>query len=131
HTFGPGEAAYVKQLADFDKAFGTFFANLKAAGIDQSNTLFILTPDEGDLFVGRSPSPANCDGIKVPCTYGTNGVGELDFDLNLAVVNAGNNTPFTYHFDDSATVYVPGNPDPSAPAVRQLEKTLAAITTTN
>ena len=131
HTFGPGEAAYVKQLADFDKAFGTFFANLKAAGIDQSNTLFIFTPDEGDHFVGRSPSPANCDGIQVPCTYGTNGVGELDFDLNLAVVNAGNNTPFTYHFDDSATVYVPGNPDPSSPAVRQLEKTLAGITTTN
>src|ERR1700756_1088227 len=64
-TFGPGEAAYVKQLADYNAAFGTFFANLKAAGIDQSNTLFIFTPDEGDHFVGAAPSPANCDGAKI------------------------------------------------------------------
>src|SRR5215469_3808117 len=56
-TFGPGEAGYVKQLADFNTAFGTFFANLKAAGIDETNTLFIFTPDEGDHFVGGTPSP--------------------------------------------------------------------------
>jgi hypothetical protein len=130
-TFGPGEAAYVKQLADYDTAFGTFFANLKAAGIDQSNTLFIFTPDEGDHFSGAAPSPANCDGINIPCTYGVNGVGELDFDLNLAATNAGDSTPFTYHFDDAATVYVQGNPDPASQTVRQLEKTLAGITTTN
>jgi len=130
-TFGPGEAAYVKQLADYNTAFGTFFANLKAAGIDQSNTLFIFTPDEGDHFSGAAASPAGCDGINVPCTYGVNGVGELDFDLNLAAVNAGDSTPFTYHFDDSATVYVQGNPDPSSPTVRHLEKTLAGVTTTN
>jgi hypothetical protein len=130
-TFGPGEAAYVKQLADYNAAFGTFFANLKAAGIDQSNTLFIFTPDEGDHFSGAAASPANCDGVNVPCTYGANGVGELDFDLNLAAVNAGNSTPFTYHFDDAATIYVQGNPDPSSLTVRQLEKTLAGISTTN
>jgi hypothetical protein len=130
-TFGPGEAAYVKQLADYNAAFGTFFANLKAAGIDQSNTLFIFTPDEGDHFSGAAPSPAGCDGVSVPCTYGVNGVGELDFDLNLAAVNAGNTTPFSYHFDDSATVYVEGNPDPTSQTVRQLEKTLAGISTTN
>src|SRR3974390_1535062 len=38
-TFGPGEAAYVQQLADYNASFGTFFANLKAAGIDETNTL--------------------------------------------------------------------------------------------
>jgi hypothetical protein len=130
-TFGPGEAAYVKQLADYNTAFGTFLANLKAAGIDQSNTLFIFTPDEGDHFSGAAASPAGCDGINVPCTYGVNGVGELDFDLNLAALNAGDSTPFTYHFDDSATVYVQGNPDPSSPTVRHLEKTLAGIATAN
>jgi hypothetical protein len=130
-TFGPGEAAYVKQLADYNTAFGTFFANLKAAGIDQSNTLFIFTPDEGDHFSGAASSPAGCDGVNVPCTYGVNGVGELDFDLNLAAVNAGDSTPFSYHFDDAATIYVQGNPDPSSLTVRQLEKTLAGISTTN
>src|ERR1700693_53061 len=130
-TFGPGEAAYVKQLADYNTAFGKFFANLKAAGIDQSNTLFIFTPDEGDHFSGAAPSPAGCDGVNVPCTYGVNGVGELDFDLNLAAVKAGNSIPFSYHFDDAATIYVQGNPDPSSLTVRQLEKTLAGISTTN
>src|SRR5215467_1228661 len=115
HTFGPGEAAYVKQLGDFNAAFGTFFANLKAAGIDESNTLFIFTPDEGDHFVGGAPSPAGCDGVHVPCTYGVNGVGEVQLDLSLVTVAAGNSTAFSYHFDDAATTYVPGNPDPSAP----------------
>src|SRR6202051_3294048 len=139
-TFGPGEAPYVKQLSDYNAAFGTFFANLKAAGIDQSNTLFIFTPDEGDHFSGAAPSPANCDGAKIvngavtpdiPCTYGLNGVGELDYDLNLAVANAGVSTPFTYHFDDAATVYVQGNPVPSSSSVRQLEKTMAILNTVN
>ena len=51
--------------------------------------------------------------------------------LNLAVANAGVNTPFTYHIDDAATVYVQGNPDPSSPAVRQLEKTMASLNTVN
>jgi hypothetical protein len=140
HTFGPGEAAYVQQLSDFNTAFGTFFANLKAAGIDESNTLFIFTPDEGDHFVGAAASPANCDGAKivngavvpdVPCTYGTNGVGELDYDLNDNVVAAGVTTPFTIHFDDAATVYVQGAPGPSDPTVRQLEKTMAGLSAVN
>ena len=130
-TFGPGEAPYVKQLSDYNAAFGTFFAHLKAAGIDQSNTLFIFTPDEGDHFSGAAPSPANCDGVNIPCTYGVNGVGELDYDLNLAVANAGVATPFSYHFDDAATVYVQGNPVPSSSTVRQLEKTMASLNTVN
>src|SRR5439155_13843481 len=139
-TFGPGEAAYVKQLADYNAAFATFFANLKAAGIDETNTLFVFTPDEGDHFVGGAPSPANCNGAKivngavvpdVPCTYGLNGVGEVDLDLSLAAAAAGNATPFSYHSDDAATTYVQGNPIPSSPVVRQLEKTMAGLTALN
>ena len=64
-TFGPGETGYVQQLADYNSAFGTFFQHLKQAGIDESNTLFIFTPDEGDHFVGVAASPANCDGAKI------------------------------------------------------------------
>jgi hypothetical protein len=56
-TFGPGEAPYVKQLADYNKAFGQFFARLKKDGFDQSNTLFVFTPDEGDHFVGARQAP--------------------------------------------------------------------------
>ncbi len=142
-TFGPGEAPYVQQLADYNKAFGTFFADLKAAGIDQSNTLFIFTPDEGDHPVTGAPSPANCDGAKivngtvmpdVACTYPANGanpgVGELDLDLNALVAET-NMTPFTYHFDDAATVFVPGQPDPTDTSVRGLEHTMAGLMATN
>jgi hypothetical protein len=33
-------------------AFGTFFAGLAKAGITKANTLFVITADEGDHFVG-------------------------------------------------------------------------------
>ena len=140
NTFGPGEAPYVKQLSDYNAAFGKFFADLKAAGIDQSNTLFIFTPDEGDHFVGATPSPANCDGAKiingvvvpdVSCDYGTNGVGELTLNLNGVVSDAGNQTTFSIHFDDAPNVYIPGDPDRSSATVRQLEQTMAGISALN
>src|SRR6516164_4420588 len=139
-TFGPGEAAYVQQLADYNASFGTFFANLKAAGLDETNTLFIFTPDEGDHPVTGTASPAGCDGAKiegnmvvpdVPCTYGPNGVGEIDLRLDLAAQAAGNNTPFTIHFDDAPTVYIPEAPGPNDPEVRGLEHTFADLTGLN
>ncbi len=141
-TFGPGEAGYVAQLADYNSAFGTFFLHLKEAGIDESNTLFIFTPDEGDHFVGAAPSPANCDGAKlekdgnvvvpdIPCTYGTNGVGELDINLAGLTTAAGNTTPYSIHFDDAATTYVLGQPLPSSGTVRTLEKTMAGLSAVN
>jgi len=131
HTFGPGEAPYVKQLADYNRAWGQFFDRLEKDGIDKTNTLFVITPDEGDHFAGNSPSPANCDGVNVPCTYPTNGnpagVGEFDYNLNKGVADAGNNTTFSIHFDDAPTVYIPGAPGPSDTTVRQLEKTMAGL----
>jgi len=146
-TFGPGEAPYVKQLSDYNAAFGTFFANLAKEGITKDNTLFIFTPDEGDHFVGGAPSPANCDGAKignggtvtpdVPCTYPANpitgapGVGELDLFLNNVVTDAGDTTPFAIHFDDSATTYVNGQPLPSDSSARQLERTMANASVVN
>ena len=143
-TFGPGEAPYVKQLADYNKAWGQFFSRLKNDGIDQSNTLFVFTPDEGDHNVAVRPFPANCDGAKivngavvpdVPCTSPvTNlqpGVGEVDVDLNLLVAAAGDSTPFAYHEDDAPTVYVPGQPDSSSAPVRKLERTMASLSVVN
>ncbi|HXC79510.1 MAG TPA: hypothetical protein VNU19_20935, partial [Candidatus Acidoferrum sp.] len=139
-TFGPGEAAYVAQLADYNAAFGTFFANLKAAGIDESNTLFIFTPDEGDHFVGGAPD-ASCDGAKiekdstvvpdVPCTYTKNGVGELDINLAGLTAAAGDATTYSIHTDDAATTYVNGQPLPLDSSVRTLERTMAGLSATN
>jgi hypothetical protein len=56
---GPGEADYEAQLAAYDQAFADFFSNLAAHGIDKSNTLFVVTVDEGDHFAGAQVS----DGI--------------------------------------------------------------------
>ncbi len=144
-TFGPGEAGYVDQLADYNSAFGTFFQHLKEAGIDETNTLFIFTPDEGDHFAGVAATPSNCDGAKiekngevvpdVPCTYpaanGQGGVGELDINLLGNTEAAGDPTQYSIHFDDSATTYVNGQPLASSSTVRTLEKTMAGLTAVN
>jgi hypothetical protein len=141
-TFGPGEQPYVKQLADYNKAFGQFFARLYSDGINPTNTLFIFTPDEGDHNVAGAPTPANCDGAKITnggstvtpdgfCNYGTNGVGEVDINLNGLVAAAGDSTQFAIHFDDAPTVYVPGQPPSNDPTVRQLERTMASLSANN
>lgn len=79
-TFGPGEAGFVTQLTAFNKAFGQFFARLTADGITKDNTLFVVTGDENDHFVGGPPSPPNCDGVTTPCTYALK--GEIDANLD-------------------------------------------------
>jgi len=120
-TFGPGEAGYVTQLKAYDKAFGEFFARLAADGITRDNTLFIITADENDHFAGSGPSPANCDGVTVPCTYAHK--GEIDVNLDSVLFTEfGDATPFGIHFDDVATFYINGNPSQTDPKTRTLER---------
>jgi hypothetical protein len=129
-TFGPGEAGYVAQLKSYDKAFGQFFARLAADGITKDNTLFVVAPDENDHFVGGAPSPANCDGVTVPCTYAQR--GEITTFLDrLLVTQRGNSTPFDIHDDDAPTVYIHGNPAPTDKVTRTFEHDLDALTATN
>ncbi|HYM01528.1 MAG TPA: hypothetical protein VET85_01205 [Stellaceae bacterium] len=107
-TFGPGEQGYVTTLKAYDKAFGQFFARLKKDGITKENTLFVVTADENDHFVGSPASPAGCDGVTTPCTYAKK--GEVDADLSLAYATEfGNTTPFRVHSDDAPTVYIIGD----------------------
>jgi len=54
---GPGEADYNAQLKAYDDAFAAYFERLKNDGIDQSNTLFMVTVDEGDQFAGGIGTP--------------------------------------------------------------------------
>ena len=130
HTFGPGEAPYVKQLALYDAAFEKFFARLAKDGITKDNTLFIVTADENDHFVGGPPSPANCDGINVPCTYAK--IGEIDAFIDRELLTQRRNTtPFAIHFDDAPTFYINGNPAPTDPVTRTLEHDVAALTATS
>jgi hypothetical protein len=131
-TFGPGEAGYVAQLKQYDTAFGQFFARLAADGITKDNTLFVVVPDENDHFVGGAPTPANCDGINVPCTYAAGQKGEIDALVNrLLLTQRANTTPFSVHSDDAPTVYINGNPAPTAAVTRTMEHDLDALVATN
>jgi len=129
-TFGPGQPGYEAQLAQYNTAFGQFFARLANDGIDQSNTLFIFTPDEGDHFAGSAPSPANCDGIHTLCNY-PGLIGELQINLNQLTANAGVATQYAIHTDDAPNVYIQHNPKPADPTTRTLERTMAGLTAVN
>jgi hypothetical protein len=131
-TFGPGEAGYVAQLKQYDTAFGKFFARLAADGITKDNTLFVVTSDENDHFVGGAPSPANCDGVNVPCTYAAGQKGEIDALIDrLLVTQRANSTAFSVHSDDAPTVYIKGNPAPTDTVTRTMEHDLDALVASN
>jgi hypothetical protein len=125
-AYGPGEAGYEQQLRDYDLAFQKFFDRLAADGINKSNTLFVFTVDEGDHFVGDSPTPATCDGVTTPCNY--NRVGEINGDLRRMILTQfGDTTNFSVHSDDAPNIYVNGNPGRTNAAVRQLERESFAL----
>jgi arylsulfatase A-like enzyme len=126
-AFGPGQAGYVAQLASYDAAFKKFFDRLAADGITKDNTLFVITADENDHFVGGPPSPSNCDGIHVPCTYAK--IGELTtLTDRLLLTQRRNTTPFAVHSDDAPNFYIIGNPAPTDPVTRTLEHDVNALT---
>ncbi|HEU5199235.1 MAG TPA: hypothetical protein VFU32_06340 [Ktedonobacterales bacterium] len=129
-TFGPGEAGYVAQLKAYDQAFGEFFDRLAKDGINKSNTLFVFSADENDHFVGGAPSPANCDGVTVPCTYTQ--IGEVDGNLTgLLATQTGNITPFQVHSDSAPNFYIIGNPSQTSQTTRQLERDVDKLTAVN
>ena len=131
---GPGEIDYENQLKDYDKAFESFFANLAAHGIDKSNTLFVVTVDEGDHFTGGTgtPDPANAGAFVYSHTNCTdlsncpsNQMGEVNINLP-AFLPTGEPT-YDIHFDDAPTFYVKGQPERTNPSVRKLEQDLGGL----
>jgi hypothetical protein len=144
-AFGPGSAGYVEQLQAYDRAFAAFFERLRAAGIDRRNTLFVFTVDEGDHFVGGTPTPAGCDGIHVPCDW-TGQVGEINANVDTLVshqfpalaaqfLGAGAPYAFTVHGDDAPTFYLAargvGPLGQTDPLTRDLERSVARLTAVN
>jgi hypothetical protein len=128
--WGPGEAGYVAQLKTYDDAFATFFSTLAQNGITQKNTVFAFTADEGDHLIAGPPSPANCDGVTVPCTYAK--IGEVAGNLKgLIATQSSATTSFTVHSDIAPTVYITGNPPQTSSTTRDLERAAGTITATN
>jgi hypothetical protein len=131
---GPGESGHDAQLAAYDQAFAQFFQNLAAHGIDRSNTVFVVTVDEGDHFAGGVGTPAgdgtlsythaNCvDMTACP----SNQIGEVNYDLRGPNALPATEPPFSVHNDSAPTVYVNGQPDRTDPQVRQLERDIARL----
>ena len=127
-AFGPGEAGYVAQLKEYDAGWQAFFARLAQHGIDESNTLFVFTTEEGDHFVGGQQSPSTCDGVTVACTYAVKGEVDLSIDRVLATLTGSQEgANFDVHFDMSPNTWVFGNPPPEDPTTRQLERDFLSL----
>ena len=123
---GPGDPIYEQNLRNYDEAFGKFFARLAADGINKSNTLFIVTADENDHFVGVGPSNPGCNGVVVTCTYDPTKLGSVEVALDTLL---GSN--FALKGDSAPDYYVNGNPGPNDAATRQLERAAGNLIVTN
>jgi hypothetical protein len=129
-AYGPGQAGYVAALASYDDAFNKFFTRLANDGINQSNSLFVFTADEGDHFAGVTAT--GCDGVTTPCTYGPNQIGEINTNMaGLLATQQGITTPFTVHSDDAPTVYITGNPARTDTVTRTFERATGQLTAVN
>src|SRR5262249_47313283 len=130
-ALGPGEANFKAQLKSYDDAFAAFFSNLAAHGIDRSNTLFVVTVDEGDHFAGGIGTPqsdgtlvynhANCDPAVTDTTSPrycpANQIGEVSLDLIAPGTPVPGEPAFAVHSDDAPTFYLTGQPGRTDPGV--------------
>ncbi len=147
-AYGPGDAGYVAQLKAYDEAFGAFFKRLAHDGINPANSLFVITVDEGDHFVGGAPTSAACDGVTVACNWPEGQVGEVDVNIDtvlaaqfpdLGAQFLGKTAPyaFTVHGDDAPPFYLArygtgGGPlGQTDPLTRQFEHAVAQLTVVN
>ncbi len=130
---GPADTCYKANLASYNAAFAKFFQRLADDGITPSNTVFMFTAEEGDHFaganVGRSIQPT-CDGtpetMDYTCSYAGTGasarIGEEFVNIHGLLKNQlGNTTPF-YNEPQGNSIFITGNPGPTAGTTRQLER---------
>jgi len=129
NPFGPGQAGYESQIHAENAAFGTFFSQLAAHGITRANTLFVITADEGDHFVGSAPTPSDCNGVKITCNYSK--IGEVDANLTGLLAAKSVAAPFDVEADSAPGIYIHGQPARTDSSVRALEQAAAGLTGLN
>jgi hypothetical protein len=133
--YGPGEAHYVQTLQQYDDSFNKFFTRLASDGITPTNTLFVITAEEGDHVVAANPINTGCDGVTTPCVYGStpgNEVGELNLNFRgLLQAETGITTPASVTNDDAPDFYLTGNPGPTDPTLRAYERASGTLTVTS
>jgi hypothetical protein len=122
-AYGPGEAGYLAQLKANDDAFSEFFGNLSAHGIDSTNTLFVVTTDEGDHFAGVSGSSYSHSICTNLTACPANQLGEINVNLKALLPGA-----YEIHDDSAPALYYFGKPARTDPNVRKLAQDAAALT---
>ncbi|TMF59119.1 MAG: hypothetical protein E6I16_10260 [Chloroflexi bacterium] len=131
---GPGEADYKAQLKAYDDAFAAFFDRLASDGIDKSNTLFVVTADEGDHYAGGAGisqpdgslayAHTNCSWTTTPACP-SNQIGEVNYNIK-AKLPAGTPT-FSVHRDSAPAFWVNGQPARTDPTLRKMERDVGAL----
>src|SRR6184192_515035 len=131
---GPGEADYKAQLKAYDDAFAAFFTRLANDGINKSNTLFVVTADEGDHYAGGAgiPQPdgslayahTNCSWTTTPACP-SNQIGEVNYNIK-AKLPAGTPT-FSVHRDSAPAFWVNGQPARTDATLRKMERDVGAL----
>jgi hypothetical protein len=131
---GPGEDNSVNQLRAYDDAFQLFFERLAADGIDKTNTMFVVTVDEGDHYAGGIGIPqsdgtlgyahSNCAWTTAPACP-SNQIGEVN--LNIKPLLPASSPGFVVHSDSAPTFYVNGQPARTDPTLRTLERNVAGL----
>lgn len=133
NAFGPGEAGMEAQLKEYNAAFTAFFQRLASDNITPSNTLFLITVDEGDHFAGGAPLNPGCDGVNTPCVYtnsstGARNVGEVQVNLNTLINGTtGDSTVFDEDSDDAPEIMIKNQPGANTSTVRNLEREMAGM----
>ena len=134
---GPGDKCYDDNGKAYDAAFAKFFDRLSQDGITTANTLFVIGSEENDQFDGANagraltPTPSDCNGTTVFCSYPAGTIGELQANLKgLLSTTASSGT--TYDVEpQGASIYAHGQPGAADPTLRQLERDTAAMTADN
>ncbi len=128
---GPGDPVYEQNLRSYDEAFGKFFSRLAADGINKSNTLFVVTADENDHFVGVGPSNPGCNGVVVTCSYDPSRLGSVEVAVDTLLQQQGITTGFSLKGDSAPDYYLDGNPGANDPKTRQMERAVGTLLVTN
>src|SRR5437588_6371039 len=127
----PGDPVYEQNLRHYDEAFGKFFNRLAQDGINRSNTLFIVTADENDHFVGVGPSNPGCNGVVVTCSYDPSKLGSVEVAVDTLLQRQGITTGFSLKGDSAPDYYLDGNPGANDPKTRQMERAVGTLLVTN
>jgi hypothetical protein len=129
---GPGDPCYKQNLANYNAAFDRFFKRLADDGINASNTEFVFSSEEGDHFAGgnvgrAAASQPTCTGtpgeLDYSCNYsGTGKIGEQFVNIHGLLKHQLGDTTSFYNEPQGNSVFITGNPGPTAPTTRQLER---------